>query len=489
MEKQKDFESLDAIDDTGTVVGNIMDSKTSHLDDMLNEKLEDAFHSQTFQVVLHDVAKIASEFDPIDLAYAVTRLPLNARIIVYENLPDLPAKMSFMVNSGSSTRIAIYRQISDSEIKELVEPMPPDDAVCILEDLSDRRLKRIFEVIDPKKAQRIKELLQHDRHSAGRIMTNEFFAFPLNKTIGDVASQIRDNPGIEMTRRIFVLSDEQELIGYVPERNLIVNPHFLPIRQVMRPVLHKVTVDASRDEVVDLVERYKIPALPVVDKENRLLGVITYEDVVEILEDIADETIATMAGTAEHVGENEPIFKRFIWRAPWLLVTLCAGLVTATAMAHFYNRFWFAFVPFFVPLITGMSGNVGIQCSTILVRGMSTGEISLGSRGACIRKEIGIGLLIGTIFGITCGVVVYLLGTLGFGQIDEALLVGVTVSGGVLAACMTASILGSFLPFFFARFRIDPAVASGPIVTAFNDLLSTLTFFLVAWIVNSLFNL
>lgn len=468
-----------------TVVHAFMgDSRTGQIDDELNAKLEEAFHKQTSLIVLHDVAKIASEYDPIDLAYAVTRLPPSARVVMYENLPDLNAKIIFMINTGSSTRAAIFRQIDDQEIKRLIEKMPPDEAVWILDDMSDRRLKRVFDLLDPKKANHIRELQKHDRHSAGRLMTNEFFAFHLNATIGEVSEQIRNNPGIELTRRIFVLNDVGELIGFVPARNLIVNPPFLPIRQVMGPILHKITPDAHRDEVVDVVERYKIPALPVVDEKDHLLGVITYEDVVEALEDIADETIANIAGTAEDVSEHEPILKRFFSRAPWLLVTLCAGMVTSTAMTHFTGRLWFAFVPLFVPLITGMSGNVGIQCSTILVRAMSTGGLSPGTRKEAITKEFLIGILIGLVFGTICGLVVFLLTLFGSQSLEgNHLALIVMVSCGVFGACLTATTLGTFSPFFFARFGVDPAVASGPIVTAFNDVLSTLMFFLVAKLV------
>lgn len=468
--------------------GSLLDMKTGQLDDVLNEKLGNAFHKQTAQVVLHEIVKIACEHDPIDLAYAATRLPQNARILVYENLPDMSAKIIFMINASNTSRMAIFRQIDDNEIKELIEQMPPDEGVWLLDDMSDRRMKRVLELMDPKKAARIRELQKHDRHSAGRLMTNEFFAFNMNTTIGEVATAMRDNPGIEFTRRVFVLNDAGELAGYVPGRTLIVNPHYLPLRQVMRQILHKVQVDTSRDEVVDLVSRYKIPALPVVDDKDHLIGVITYEDVVEAMEDIADETIASFAGTAEDVSEHEPIFKRFMWRAPWLLVTLCAGLVTATAMTHFSDRYWFAFIPFFVPLITGMSGNVGIQCSTILVRGMYTGELSAGSRTEAIIKELMIGLLIGTVFGLLCGTVVYILNVFGIHHVGvDPLATGVIVSFGLFGACMTATVLGTFSPFFFARFGIDPAVASGPIVTAFNDVLSTLMFFLVARILSIFF--
>lgn len=462
------------------------DSKTGQLDDVLNEKLERAFHKPNEQLLLHDIAKIDSEYDPIDLAYAVTRLPPSARVVVYENLPDLDAKIIFMINTGSSTRTAIFRQIDDREIQSLIEKMPPDEAVWLLDDMSDRRLKRVLDRLDPKKAARIRELQKHDRNSAGRLMTNEFFSFHMNTTIGEVAAAIRNNPGIDLTRRVFVTSDDGELAGFVPGRNLIINAHDVPLRQVMRPILHKVTVDTSRDEVVDYVERYEIPALPVVDEDDHLVGVITYEDVVEAMEDIADETIASIAGTAEDVSEHEPTFKRFMWRAPWLLVTLCAGLVTASALTYFNDRSWFAVVPFFVPLINMMSGNVGLQCSTILVRGMSTGELTPGSRRMAVINELRIGLLIGSVFGLACGLLVFTLADYGFHDLGKTpLVLGATVSCGILGACMTATTLGAFSPFVFAKFHIDPAVASGPLVTAFNDVLSTLMFFLVARFVNT----
>lgn len=461
--------------------GGTSEFKTSQLEDQLNEKLEEAFHKQTSQVILHDVAKIACEHDPIDLAHAVTRLPARARIIVYDNLPDLNAKIIFMIHTGNNTRSAIFKQLDDQSIKDLISGMPVDDAVWVLDDLSDRRLKRIFELLDPGRANRIRELQQHDRQSAGRLMTNEFFAFKMSTTIGEVATQVRNNPGIELTGRVFVLNDEGKVVGFVPERNLIVNPPYLPIRQVMRPILHSIPADASRDEMVDLVERYNISALPVINEEGHLEGVVTYEDAVEAMKDIADQTVASIAGTSEDYEEYEPVFNRVLWRAPWLLVTLCAGLTTASAMAYFNTSLWFVIVPFFVPLINGMSGNVGIQCSSLLVRAMATGTVSPTSFFESVSKEFLIGGMIGLLFGLSCGILVYFLNFFGFYQLDiTPIAMGTTVSAGVLAACLVATLLGSISPFFFARFRIDPAVAAGPIVTAFNDLLSTLMFFLVA---------
>lgn len=476
------MDSLQNDDNTEEFVpGNLIDTRTGHLDDLLLSKLENAFHKPTSQIILHDLAKIASEHDPIDLAHAASRLPQKARLIIYENLPDFQAKIIFIIHATNTTRAAIFRSIPVKEIVGLCEGMAADEAVWLLDDMSDRLLKKVFEQLNPKKAQRIRELFKHDRNSAGRLMTNEFFAFPMSAKIGEVAAQIRENPGVDLTRSIFVLSDTGELAGYVPERNLIVNSHHIPIRQVMQPILHKVTADMSRDEVVDLMERYQISALPVVDRSDNLVGVISFEDAVEAMKDILDETIASIGGTGEDVSEHEGTIRRFFWRAPWLFVTLLAGLVTSSGMAYFTHRTWFIYVVPFVQLIVGMSGNVGIQCSTLIVRSISSGELTVGSRREVIFKELGIGLLIGMFFGTFCGLVVYFLNIFGIALVGtDPRAAGMIVAFGVLFACLTATTLGTLSPFLFAKFRIDPAVASGPMVTAFNDLLSTWMFFFVA---------
>jgi magnesium transporter len=471
-----------------SIAGSLLDTRTSQMDDALLEKFERAIHKQTASYQHHSLVKIALEHDPIDLAKASTRLPLSARLVVYRHLPDVDAKASFVIHATSPTRIAIFRGILDEEIKQLIENMPPDEAVPVLEDLSLRRLKRVFELLDEKKARRIAALQQHRRHTAGRLMTNEFFAFHLDTTVRNVVGHIREHPGVELTGWVFVVGEDMELLGYVPDRNLIVNSDEVPLRKLMRPVVHRVGPDTPRDEVVELFERYRLPALPVIDGDEKLIGVITQGDVVEMMEEMADETIANIGGTAERLTEDEPTWRRFFARAPWLIVTLFAGMLTAIGFSIFQHEPWFWAVPFFVPLITGMSGNVGIQCSTVLIRSMATGEISASTVGTAITRELKIGMLIGICFGVICGLAAYMLNYAGLSQTTvDPVLVGTIVSSGVLGACFTATVLGTLSPLFFARFRIDPAIASGPIVTAFNDVSATYMYFLVAWFVATIF--
>ncbi|MFY7843451.1 MAG: magnesium transporter [Rhabdochlamydiaceae bacterium] len=462
---------------------NLTDLKTFHLDDIVNEKLTRAFHKETFQIVLHDVVKIACEHSPIDLAYAASRLLPNERAILYENLPDLNAKIDFIVNADRQSRLTIFRHISDAEIKRLIENMPADDALTILEDSSEKRFRRIMDLLDLEKANRIKEIKKHERNTAGRLMTNEFFSFNMANTIGEAAQYIHSHPGIDLSKGVFVQNGEGQLLGYVPFRNLIINPPHISLKQIMRPVLHKVLPEANREEIIDVVERYKLPMLAVVDENDHLIGIINHDDVLEIIEDIADETIANIAGTTEKMNEYDPAYKRFLARTPWLLFTLFAGLINVGVMSSLqsYDGGVLTFALFFVPLITGMSGNIGIQTSTILVRSMATGLISSSSKKQAVFSEIIIGFLSSCVFGIICGLCIYIF---NFGQDFHLTLnsaaVGLIVAIGLFGACITGTFLGVYSPLLFSRWGIDPAIASGPIITAFNDFLSMSIFFLIA---------
>jgi magnesium transporter len=467
------------------------ESQTGHIDDLLKERLEKAFNKSTSKVRLHDIAKIACEHSPIDLAYAASRLPPNVRPVLYENLPNRDDKIKFLINTDSDTRLALFRHLEDMELKKIFERMPTDEAVWLVDDMPERRFRRLMDLIESKKANKIRELKQHDRKSAGRLMTSEFFAFEMDITIGEAAAYIRDNPKIDFSKGIYILNHIGELQGLVPARNMMINPHSTPLRQVMRPVLHKVTADATREEVIDIVERYKIFSLPVVNMDNELIGVIAHEDIVEAMEDLADETIARVGGTTERFSAHDPVIRRFLTRSPWLLVTLMAGFINVGVMSSFQRHEGgiLTFALFFVPLITGMSGNIGLQCSTVLVRIMALGGLSAGSRKEIILKELGSGTFTGAIFGASSGFLVYFIDMLTGGILGSAspLAVAAIVGIGLIGGCFAGTFLGVFSPLFFSRIGVDPAISAGPIVTAFNDFLSMTIYFVIAWGVSTLF--
>jgi len=250
-----------------------------------------------------------------------------------------------------------------------------------------------------------------------------------------------------------------------------------------------VHLDTSREEVIDLVEKYKISSLPVVDEHNHLLGVVCYQDVVEAMEDLTDETLAKMVGTKEKMDFQDRIYKRFLARAPWLVVTLIAGLLNVEVMSFFRTLEGkvLTFTFFFVPLITGMSGNIGIQCSTVLVRSMAVGNLSESKKSGAVLNELKSGLLIGLVFGILCGFLVYFLDRIGGNLEADPMAVATIVATGLIGACFTGSFLGVFSPLLFSKLGVDPAISSGPIVTALNDVLSMTIYFFIAWGLGNLF--
>jgi magnesium transporter len=459
------------------------DFKTRQLDQLLAERIDKAFHKETAQICLENLATIASEHSPIDLAHAASMLPSSLRPILFENFRTLANKIQFIINTDSCTRIAIFRHISDDETKTLLEETPTDEVVYMLDDMSEKRYRRILELLDQKKAEEIKELKAHSRNSAGRLMTSDFFAFRGEMTVGQASEIIKNNPGVEFTRRIFIVDDKGILLGFVSARQMIVNAPYTKLKDIMRPANHVVKPETTREEVIDTVQRYKISGLSVVDDEGVLLGVISDDDVIEAMEDIADATIACMAGTGEKVSESEPMFRKFFYRAPWLFVTLLAGLLNMGVMNVFqqYEGAFLTFVFFFVPLVTGMSGNIGLQCSTILVRNMALGLLAKDTQKEMILKEIALGLCTGAVFGVISGIFVYCLNAQGVFMISIApLVIGLIVGIGLFGACITGTLLGVFSPILFSRVGVDPAVSSGPIVTAFNDFLSISIYFLIA---------
>ncbi|OGN59332.1 MAG: hypothetical protein A3F40_04275 [Chlamydiae bacterium RIFCSPHIGHO2_12_FULL_27_8] len=464
--------------------GDLIEENKIKIDDILKEKLENAFHKKTSNVILTELTKIAIEHSSIDLAYAAIHLPLHVRPILFDNISNFDDKIKFIINTNADTRIVIFRYMKEIDIKNIFDKMPTSEAIWVLEDMSERRFRRVLELINPKKAIEIKEQKKHDRNSAGRLMNLEFFAFNKEKTIEEASLYIHDHLRIDFTKGIYITNEKKELIGFVPARNMIVNQKSAILKQLMRPITHSVKTYSSREEVIDLFERYKLFTLPVVDEDNKILGVISHEDAIEAMEDMADETFAKIAGTTEDVSSSEPIFRRFIKRAPWLFVTLLAGLINVVISSSFQKNegILLTFVLFFVPLITGMSGNIGIQCSTVLVRSIALGLVSKKSKWDAVTKELLTGFLTGSIFGIICTVMVIVINLFtNFNFNVSPTAIGIITGTGLIGACFTGSLLGVLSPVFFESLGIDPAISSGPIVTALNDILSMTIYFFISY--------
>lgn len=459
--------------------GGERESSSRKLDEVLMARLEEIFDgNSSLEHRSHDLAKVSSEYDVIDLAYAAVRLPLSHRIEIFKEIDDDQERGHFFIYVDSSTRELLFAEMEDEEIARMIEEMPSDEAVWVIEDLVLPRLSSVMKRLSEAKASSIEALARHRPNSAGRLMTNEFFAFEMRTTIGEAARFIRDHPRIDLLRRIFVQDEEGELQGFVPLRNLVINPPSLPLKKALRQISHLVQVDTPRDEVIELFDRYKMTDLPVLDREGHLCGVITYEDIAEAIEDQTDETLAQISGTSQEVRLEDPIWRNFLSRSPWLVVTLIAGLINANNMVMFEIHREFIL---FVPLVIGMSGNIGIQCSTLMIRAMATGYITKNAVQKTVAKELRTAIVTGILFGLLCGFAVYVISLIGLFESDLAPLhLALVVSCGQMGACLFGAFIGAWSPILFDRWGFDPAISSGPITTAFNDVFANLIYFLIA---------
>lgn len=463
------------------------EARKNQLDEELIEKLEKAFYPLSSEErCAHDLSKIVSEYSAIDLAYTALRLPLIQRMSLYHYFEGDEARADYLIIVDSSTRKGIFTQLINEQITSVIEKMPADEAIWVMGDLATARYRQILDSLSPKRAEHLLALQRYASNTAGRLMTNEFFAFEGKITISEVGTYIRENPNIDLLRRIFVLDQKGSLLGFVPARTLVIHSPDALLSQVMRPVSHTIAPDASRDDVVEIFERYKNSDLPVIGEEDRLVGVITYDDVMEAMEEIADETIGHITGTGHDLESYRPILRSVIMRMPWLFATLVAGIINAKSIAFFDPGFQLVT---FIPLINGMSGNVGLQCSTVLVRGIATGLLSASAPWSAALRELMTGACSGLFFGVLAGFAAFALQMLSHHQVSvlAPLQLGLIVSTGLISTCVLATALGILFPLLFVKIGIDPAIASGPIVTAVNDTCSAILYTVIAYMMLGLF--
>lgn len=447
----------------------------------LLNNLEEVFDHTESPEILTKVAPILEQATPIEIAYVSSLLPISHRITIYEALSNFERKMKMIIYASKSTRQAILDHLSDDQVIHLIDTIPPQKAIEIIALLDDEKKETILSSVEPQKLSRIHQIEQYDEDSAGRLMSNEFFSFPEKMTLEKVTSHIRSCPLFNLDHAVFVYGEEKVLKGYIPVRTLLVAPPDSMLYDILLPISHKVTADISREQIVSLFERYKLGSIPVTNDRNVMIGVITDVIVMDALEAIVDEMIAGIAGNDEDVSTDDPFIKRFRARFPWLIATACGGLINTKINGSLQ---WFEHGMTFVPLITGLSGNLGLQCSTVLVRSIATGHFTMRHQEKLFFKEILLGSFTGLAICIFCGIAVYICSIAGILQMSMSpLKLCIGIGSGLLGACLNAILIGSCSPIIFYRIGVDPALASGPIVTALNDITSTVFYFYISQLV------
>jgi len=318
-------------------------------------------------------------------------------------------------------------------------------------------------------------LLAWPADSAGGIMSPSFFSMPDSATCG-VAIRALQRMGdqVDSVHYVYVVDVEQRLVGVVSLRQLVIRPPTTPLTAIMVRDPIAVSPQDDQEEVARFVARYDLLAIPVVDEHRKILGIVTVDDVVDVIREEAAEDMYKMAGMAEADPRSGTTLRQTQLRAGWLFATLGGGLLAAELIGIYEESLQkVAALASFIPVIMGMAGNVGIQSATVAVRGLATGHIQVGGAATFILRELRVGALLGVIYGV-------FLSIYGFVRFSDLPLIGVAVGSAIIAAIGGAAVMGAAIPVVLSRFRIDPAVATGPLVTTIVDIVAIALYFNIA---------
>jgi magnesium transporter len=414
----------------------------------------------------------------VDIAEAIEYLPPSMQLIAFRLLNKDKAIYVYE-HLETSVQQVLIEDFKRQEVLDIVDKMSPDDRVRLFDELPSEVVSRILAELSPEQRQATNLLLGYEEDTAGRIMTPEYVAFRDNLTIPEVLTQLRTKAKVsELIYYIYVLDDFCHLVGVLSLRDLVINPKESVLGEIMTKDIVYVNTDLDQEEVARLIQRYDFLAIPVVDRELRLVGVVTVDDVIDIIQAEATEDIYALSGLSAD-GDNYfqmNIFAVAKKRVTWLFVLLITNSFTGTIIGAQEDILaQVTVLAAFIPLLIDSGGNIGTQSSTVVIRGISTDEVrDLGVMKVIYREGLA-GLILGVILGIITMIWAYLLP-----QTDKNVNISFTVGVSLICISFLASIAGSALPFLFKRLGLDPALMSGPFITTAVDVLGVLIYFNVA---------
>ncbi len=411
---------------------------------------------------------------PADIAEIISELDLDEATYIIKLLDSVKTAEALM-ELEEGVRERILENLSAKEIAEELEEMDTDDAADIISELSEERQQKVIaQIIDEEHADNIVELLRYDEDSAGGLMAKELVKVNENWSVTGCMAEMRAQAeNVTRVHSIYVVDGKNKLKGRLSLKDLITAASDAHIQDIYIPKVDFVNVHTPGEEVAQIMQKYDLEAIPVVDEMNRLVGRITIDDIVDFIKDEAEKDYQMAAGISEDVEADDSIWKLTRARLPWLILALFGGFISVTVLGTFDAAMQeHAALFFFVPLIAAMAGNVGVQSSAIILQGLANKSL----RGSLLRrllKEITLSLFNGVVLAIILAVGGTFL--LGFDW-----LFGITIGISLISVIVIASLIGTFVPIILDKQGIDPAMATGPFITTSNDICGILIYFSIA---------
>lgn len=418
------------------------------------------------------VLKIITEMHAADIAEILENLPTKEAQLLFE-LVDQKRSADVIVELDDDLRESLLSDLTSKEIaEEVIDNLESDDAADIIGEFPGKQQEEILALIeDAEHANDISDLLTYEENSAGGLMAKELIQVNENwdtkKCLKEMHKQAKN---VKKVYSIYVVDNNKKLLGTLSLRQLLLSQSEIPIKKIIKKDIASVNTGESSEAVANIMNKYDLIAIPVVDRYNRLIGRITLDDVIDIVKEEAEKDYQMASGISEDIEANDKIWTLTRARLPWLLIGMIGGVLGAKIIGVFdiKNNFELAF---FIPLIAAMAGNVGVQSAAIIVQGLANNKLKLDGIINKLMKEFGVAF----VNGIICAIIILGISfTLGYN-----LMLCITVSISLLSVIIFAALFGTCVPLILHKNKIDPALATGPFITTVNDILGLIIYFII----------
>ena len=448
-DKRDDIEVKDVIQ----VDSELLDNITHLIKDKASESLLNIFTD------LHnaDIAEIINHLNFENAEYAFSLLDSETASEVITELDE-------------NLREKLLQNIDTATISTIIDELESDDATDIISELPEEIADEVLSKIDIEDSEEVKELLKYDEESAGGIMSSDYVFVNDSETIRTAVREVRNNAeNFDQIYHIYVVKNSGELVGIVPLKFLLTHPTRTSITSVMEQDLIYVTPEIDQEEVANIMKKYDLVAIPVVDDEKKLLGRITIDDIIDVMKEEADEDIQKLVGLSEEQESSDSVFRISRIRLPWLLIALAIEMVGVLLLSKYeFVLQKVTIAAFFFPVVMAMGGSSGTQAAIVMVKVLGTGDIWFKESLKKLFKELSVAVL----NGIIISTVLFMITILFFDDIPFL----VTLSLSLLFIIIFATMLGATIPIILKKLNADPAVATGPFVTTMNDILGLLIY-------------
>lgn len=415
-----------------------------------------------------------------DIAIIINQLNLEEAAYIYELLDDEIAP-DVLLELDDDKREDLLTTFSSKEIAEQLDNMDSDDAADVISELPEELQEEVLSHIeDIEQASDIAELINFEEGTAGSLMAKELVSVYAFETVTACIEEIRHKANnVDVMYAVYVVDDKERLIGMLSLKKLIISHPLARVEEIYEPDVQYVKTSTTSEEVSEIMQKYDLVVLPVVDQLDRLVGRITIDDVVDVIRETAEENIQRMSGISDDVDSNDRLWVSAKARIPWLLVGMCGGIVGSRIIGTYEDQIMIhPEMAYFIPLIGAMGGNVGVQSSSIIVQGLANNTLIGDQISPKLLKELSVGM----VNGLICSSLIWC-----YSFLIEDWQLAATVSLALFTVILCASFLGTFVPLTMNKFKINPALATGPFVTTLNDIIGITIYFLMGRILYSVF--